>query len=76
MESTTTNPFEDTAGEYLVLRNTAGQYSLWPGFAEVPGGWRTVFGPEPRTACVEHIEQSWTDLTPTRRGVEAGEQTS
>lgn len=76
MDTTTTNPFEDEAGVYLVLRNTAGQYSLWPDFADVPAGWRTVLGPDSRTACTEHIERNWTDLAPVHRGAEAGEQAS
>ncbi|MEU8957533.1 MbtH family protein [Streptomyces sp. NPDC048518] len=76
MDSTATNPFEDAAGVYLVLRNTAGQYSLWPDFAEVPAGWNTVFGPGPRAACAEHIERNWTDLAPARRGVTSGEVAS
>ncbi|GAA4760788.1 MbtH family protein [Streptomyces sanyensis] len=76
MDGTTTNPFEDGAGVYLVLRNSAGQYSLWPDFAEVPAGWHTVFGPGPRAACTGHIEQHWTDLAPVRRDSEAGEPAS
>ncbi|MCX4675339.1 MbtH family protein [Streptomyces sp. NBC_01433] len=76
MDSTATNPFEDTTGVYLVLRNTAGQYSLWPGFADVPAGWHTDFGPGPRTACAEHIEKNWTDLGPVRAGAAAGELAS
>ncbi|MBB4779522.1 hypothetical protein BJY27_000483 [Streptomyces rapamycinicus] len=38
-----TNPFDDTEGRFLVLVNDEGQHSLWPVFAEVPGGWTTVF---------------------------------
>ncbi|MGW3045786.1 MbtH family protein [Kitasatospora sp. NPDC001159] len=59
-----TNPFEDPDAEYLVLVNAEGQYSLWPAFAEVPAGWDTVFGTAGRAACLEHIEQHWTDMRP------------
>ena len=76
MHTTATNPFEDPAGVYLVLRNAAGEYSLWPDFAGVPAGWHTVFGPDARAACAEHIEQNWTDLGPVRRVVDAGEPAS
>lgn len=62
-----TNPFEDAEGVYRVLRNTVGQYSLWPDFVEVPRGWHSVFGPGRRADCVEHIERNWTDLTPANR---------
>ncbi|QRN79648.1 MAG: MbtH family protein, partial [Nocardiopsis sp. BM-2018] len=34
-----TNPFDDTEGSFLVLVNDEDQYSLWPGFAQVPQGW-------------------------------------
>ncbi len=39
-----TNPFEDPDASYLVLVNDEGQHSLWPVFAEVPDGWKSVFG--------------------------------
>ncbi len=36
------NPFENADGTYLVLINEEGQYSLWPGFIDVPSGWTVV----------------------------------
>ncbi|MER7758104.1 MbtH family protein [Streptomyces sp. NPDC097619] len=59
-----TNPFDDTEGRFLVLVNEEGQHSLWPAFAEVPGGWTTVFGEADRAACLEYVETHWTDLRP------------
>ena len=59
-----TNPFENPDGVYLVLVNEENQHSLWPEFIDVPAGWRTVFGPAPRPACIDHIEANWTDLRP------------
>ncbi len=59
-----TNPFENPDGVYLVLVNDENQHSLWPDFIDVPAGWRTVFGPAARPACVEYIEANWTDLRP------------
>ncbi|ALN59021.1 MULTISPECIES: MbtH family protein [Lysobacter] len=59
-----TNPFEDNNGTFLVLVNDENQHSLWPEFAEVPAGWRTVFGPEQRQACLDYVEQNWTDMRP------------
>ena len=59
-----TNPFEDENGEYLVLVNHEGQYSLWPVFLDVPAGW-TVTGPRgPRSACLTWIDEHWTDMRP------------
>ncbi|WP_020657371.1 MbtH family protein [Amycolatopsis benzoatilytica] len=59
-----TNPFEDPEGSYYVLVNDEGQHSLWPVFVDVPAGWRVNFGAENRQACLDYIEQNWTDLRP------------
>lgn len=59
-----TNPFENPEGGYVVLVNDEGQYSLWPSFIEVPGGWRTVFGVAHRQACLDHINEHWVDMRP------------
>ncbi|MEZ0070334.1 MbtH protein [Streptacidiphilus sp. MAP12-20] len=59
-----TNPFEDDSAQYQVLVNDEGQHSLWPSFAEVPGGWTVVLAHSARQECLSYIEQSWTDLRP------------
>jgi MbtH protein len=59
-----TNPFEDPEGTYHVLVNDEEQHSLWPSFAEVPAGWRTVHGPAGRESCLAYVEEHWTDLRP------------
>ena len=58
------NPFDDQEGAFLVLVNDELQHSLWPSFAEVPQGWRTVFGPGSRQACLEYVDIHWTDMRP------------
>jgi MbtH protein len=58
------NPFDDNSAEFLVLINQEDQYSLWPIFAPIPDGWSCVFGPKKRTACLEFVESSWTDMRP------------
>ncbi|WP_266159516.1 MbtH family protein [Dyella silvatica] len=58
------NPFEDNNGSFLVLVNDENQHSLWPEFAEVPAGWKTVHGPDQRQACLDYVEQHWTDMRP------------
>ncbi|MEU3461057.1 MbtH family protein [Streptomyces sp. NPDC006733] len=45
---------------HLVLRNAAGEYSLWPAFAQVPGGWTQVYGPDSHDNCSAHVEEHWT----------------
>ncbi|MFE1048497.1 MbtH family protein [Streptomyces olivaceus] len=59
-----TNPFDDTDGRFLVLVNHEGQHSLWPSFAEVPGGWTVAFEENTRDACLAYVEANWMDLRP------------
>ena len=59
------NSFEDENGEYLVLVNDEGQYSLWPAFREAPAGWTTVGPRGDRPTCLHWIEANWTDMRPT-----------
>jgi uncharacterized protein YbdZ (MbtH family) len=58
------NPFDDPDGTFRVLVNDEDQHSLWPDFGPVPAGWRSVFGPDSRAACLAYVEQHWTDLRP------------
>ncbi|MCX2969344.1 MULTISPECIES: MbtH family protein [Streptomyces] len=58
------NPFDDPQGRFLVLVNDEHQHSMWPSFAEVPDGWRPVFGEDTREACLAYVEAHWTDLRP------------
>jgi MbtH protein len=60
----TTNPFDDDTIEHLVLVNDEGQHSLWPAFAEIPAGWITAHGPAPRQACLDYVNEHWTDMRP------------
>jgi MbtH protein len=58
------NPFGDPGGRFLVLVNHEQQYSLWPSFAEVPGGWSVVLPETDRQACLDYVESHWTDMRP------------
>ncbi len=60
----TTNPFEDGDAKYYVLVNGEGQHSLWPAFIEIPQGWEIAYGQGDRQACLDHVEQNWTDMRP------------
>jgi MbtH protein len=83
-----TNPFEDPEAKYLVLINDEGQHSLWPVFADVPDGWKVIFGEDGRQECLDFIEKNWTDMRPNslirqmeadaaaRRGGSSGNGTS
>jgi MbtH protein len=59
-----TNPFEDEDGRYYALINDEGQYSLWPVFVDVPEGWTIAHGEDSRKACLDYIEENWTDMRP------------
>jgi MbtH protein len=59
-----TNPFDDENGTFLVLVNGEEQHSLWPSFADVPGGWRIAHGPASRPSCIDYVETHWTDMRP------------
>lgn len=59
-----TNPFDDDDAGFYVLCNDEEQYSLWPVFADVPAGWRVVFGESARADCVAYVEENWTDMRP------------
>ncbi|MGW2325791.1 MbtH family protein [Streptomyces sp. NPDC001700] len=58
------NPFEDPEATYVVLVNDEAQHSLWPAFAEVPAGWTVALAETDRPACLEYINQNWTDMRP------------
>lgn len=59
-----TNPFDDDNGSFYVLVNNEEQHSLWPTFADVPDGWSVVYGEAGRQACLDFIDQNWTDIRP------------
>ena len=62
-----TNPFDDDNGSFYVLVNEEDQHSLWPTFADVPAGWRVVYGSQQgatRADCLDYVETTWTDLRP------------
>ena len=56
------NPFDDDDGNFFVVVNNEEQHSLWPAFADIPSGWRVVFGDADRPACLHFIEENWPDI--------------
>ncbi|MFD3663645.1 MbtH family protein [Streptomyces sp. NPDC058659] len=58
------NPFANESGQFLALVNGENQHSLRPLEFDIPAGWSTAFGPDPRVACLEHVEHTWTDTRP------------
>ncbi|MFE4588995.1 MbtH family protein [Streptomyces laurentii] len=56
--------FDDVNGEYFVVANGEGQYSIWPAQRELPRGWQEEGPARSREQCLSYIEETWTDMTP------------
>jgi MbtH protein len=54
----------DDARIYLVVVNQEGQYSIWPKDRAMPAGWRDAGKEGPKTECLGHIKEVWTDMRP------------
>ncbi len=54
---------EDTA-VYKVVMNHEEQYSMWPTDRENAPRWKDAGKQGPKTECLEHIKQVWTDMRP------------
>ncbi|MEV6166507.1 MbtH family NRPS accessory protein [Streptomyces sp. NPDC052052] len=54
----------DTMDRYKVVVNDEEQYSIWPEHRDEPAGWHAVGFSGEKSACLEHIEKTWTDMTP------------
>lgn len=50
--------------EFVVVVNVEDQYSIWPGFREVPAGWESVGVRGGRQECIDYINSVWTDMRP------------
>lgn len=59
-----TNPFDVPDADYLVLRNTQRQHSLWRAGTAVPEGWALAHGPATRAECLAYVRRHWIDLRP------------
>lgn len=55
---------EDGGELYYVVRNHEEQYSIWRSDREVPTGWETIGEPAAKSACLDRIEELWTDMRP------------
>ncbi|MCW0447190.1 MbtH family NRPS accessory protein [Xanthomonas sacchari] len=55
---------DDSSLDCIVLINDEEQYSLWSNSIAVPAGWRVVYGPAAKQACLDYVDEVWKDLTP------------
>jgi len=49
---------------YKVI-NHEEQYTLWPAERAVPLGWKDAGRRGSESACLDYIEEVWTDMRPT-----------
>jgi MbtH protein len=49
---------------YKVVINHEEQYSIWPADTKNPAGWREVGRSGSKQACLDYIEEVWTDMRP------------
>jgi MbtH protein len=56
--------FDREDATFLVLLNHEEQYSIWPDYKTLPGGWREAGFKGDKQACLDYIERHWTDMRP------------
>ncbi len=49
---------------FIVVVNHEEQYSIWPEYKAIPNGWRETGFKGEKTACLEYVDQVWTDMRP------------
>ncbi|SEN52167.1 MbtH protein [Nitrosospira multiformis] len=59
-----TSCFDREDGIFRVLVNDEEQYSIWPEWKAIPGGWRDTGVLGDKKTCLEHVEKVWTDMRP------------
>ncbi|CAB3913601.1 antibiotic synthesis protein MbtH [Achromobacter sp. K91] len=60
-----TSCFDREDETFIVLVNHEEQYSIWPHWKAVPGGWRAVDGVKgDKKAVLDYVEKTWTDMRP------------
>ena len=59
------NPFDNPQGQFAILRNDQGQYSLWPQQCALPAGWRVVGDPRSQEAGQQGRAEHWQTLSPS-----------
>ncbi len=61
----TTSCFDREDETFIVLINHEQQYSIWPHWKPVPGGWTVVDGVKgDKQTVLEYVENTWTDMRP------------
>lgn len=72
-----TSCFDRDDEVFIVLINHEEQYSIWPHWKAVPGGWKVVDGIKgDKKTVTEFVDRTWTDMRPLslRRWMQEQEQ--
>ena len=60
-----TSCFDREDETFIVLVNHEDQYSIWPHWKAVPGGWTAVEGVRgDKKTVLAYVESHWTDMRP------------
>jgi MbtH protein len=61
----------DDNGRYIIILDQDGDtevpasaYCLWPEGKAVPRGWQSTGQSGSKQACIQHLQQVWTDMRP------------
>ncbi|MEN7528713.1 MULTISPECIES: MbtH family NRPS accessory protein [unclassified Cupriavidus] len=72
-----TSCFDREDETFIVLVNQEEQYSIWPHWKTVPGGWTAVDGVKgDKKTVLEYVEKTWTDMRPRSLKEWMAQQTS
>jgi MbtH protein len=60
-----TSCFDNEDETFIVLINHEQQYSIWPHWKAVPGGWSAIEGIKgDKKTVLEYVDRHWTDMRP------------
>ena len=54
-----------SSGNFEVVKNNEGQYSIWPASKQIPMGWDAVGKIGSKEECISYISEVWTDMRPS-----------
>ncbi|PCK04049.1 MAG: MbtH family protein [Alteromonadaceae bacterium] len=56
--------WDDDSTNFLVVKNHEEQYSIWPDYKPLPGGWEPEGKSGSKQECLDYIDKEWTDMRP------------
>jgi MbtH protein len=55
---------DDDKATYIVVMNHEEQYSIWSADRALPSGWQAIGTAQTKQACLDYIDEHWTDMRP------------